>query len=155
MVKRIKIRASVGRQVLGANTPATGARYVSSIRAQMKKITDNYEKVVEEIGKVSADVLFEALEPTFALSQKYVPKDTGKLKASGFLKIDKVSKFPRVVIGYGKAGDPIYAGIVHERLDLSHTAPTRAKYLLSALEEEESNIQSRVIIGYKRLTGDA
>ena len=154
MVKRIKLRASVGRQNLTRSTSMYEANYLGDIRKQLKGITDNYEQLIEEIGNYSADVLLEALEPTFALSQKYVPVDTQKLKDSGFLEIDKSSKVPRVVLGYAKAGNPHYAILVHEMVNIQHASPTRSKYLLAALEEDADNIQKRIVVGYKKMLGN-
>lgn len=153
MVKRIKLRVSVGSQNITRNTTRFDASYIKTIRRQMKTITDNYEKLVNELGDIGADIIEEALEPTFRLSQKYVPKDTGKLAQSGFLKQDRNSKFPRVVMGYGKGGDPNYTIMVHERMDVRHEAPTKAKFLLSALEEDNNAIERRIVRGYKKATG--
>ena len=153
MAKRIKLRASVGRQNVTDVTPLNESRYVASIRAQLKVITDNFERVAQEMGGASAEVLYDALLPTFRLSQKYVPKDTGRLRDSGFIEKDERSKFPRVVIGYGKNGDPNYAIFVHEMVHISHAPPTRSKYLLSALEEDAASIQRRIVRGYKQMLG--
>lgn len=153
MVKKVKLRASIGRQNLTSLTPRNEARYVQSIRRQMKVITDNYEKFVNELGELGGDILLEALQPTFELSQKYVPRDTGALAASGFLKKDITSKFPRVVLGYGMGGAPHYTVFVHEIMRFTHKSPTRAKFLLSALEEDASNIQKRIVQGYQQATG--
>lgn len=153
MVRKVKLRASVGRQRLTGATPRHEARYLSNIRKQMKAITDNYEKFVNELGDIGAEILLEALEPTFDLSQKYVPRDTGTLAESGFLEKDPNSKFPRVVLGYGKGGAPHYAILVHEVLHFKHAAPTKAKFLLSALEEDAGNIQKRIVRGYQQATG--
>lgn len=153
MIKRVKLRVSVGRQRLGGLTPRNEARYVASIRKQLEAITDTYEGLVNELGKLGVDVLLEALQPTFKLSQKYVPRDTGALAASGFLGRDTRSKFPRVVLGYGRAGSPNYAIFVHEALHIPHKAPTRSKYLLAALEEDAGNIQRRILKGYAQAVG--
>lgn len=153
MVRKVKLRASVGRQRLTGATLRHEARYMSNIRKQMKTITDNYAKFVNELGDIGAEILLEALQPTFDLSQKYVPRDTGALADSGFLKKDTVSKFPRVVLGYGTGGAPHYAILVHELLHLKHASPTRAKFLLSALEEDAGNIQKRIVQGYQQATG--
>lgn len=152
-IKAVKLRVSVGRQNITALTPTTQTQYIKGIRNQMRQITSNYEKLISELQGQGAEVLLEALQPTFVLSQKYVPKDTGKLAASGFLEIDRRSRTARVVLGYGKGGEPHYAILVHELLHLQHKSPTRAKFLLSALEEENSNIQRRIVSGYRRVAG--
>lgn len=154
MAKTIKLRASIGRQRLDPRTIRHEARYIASLRAQFKVITDNCERIVQAMkGKPSAEILLDALQPTFRLSQKYVPVLSGDLKASGFLEIDSTSKFPRVVIGYARGGNPHYAALVHERVDIGHASPTRSKYLLAALEEDSANIQKRIVRGYKKMLG--
>lgn len=153
MARTVRFNASVGRQRITDLTPGSEAAYVQSIRSQMRDIIKNYEHLIAELGGQSADILYDALEPTFELSQRYVPVDTGELKASGFLEIDKASKFPRVVIGYAKNGNPNYAAYVHEMLNLAHKAPTRAKFLLTALEEDAPGIQRRIVKGYKTVLG--
>lgn len=152
MVKRI--RASIGRQRLGGNITPEEIGYVSSIRQQFDRVLQNYEDLVKGLREVTPEVLYEALEPTFELSQKYVPVDTGKLKASGFLEMDQNPRNPRVVMGYGRGGDPTYAASVHERVDYRHKDPTKAKYLLTAIEEDANEIQQRIIRGYKQATGN-
>lgn len=153
-IKRVKLNASVGRQRITKNTPGNQVAYIKSIRDQLNTITKGYETLIAELGGQSAEVLYESLVPTFALSQKYVPVDTGKLKASGFLDVDKNATNPRVVIGYGKEGNPEYAVFVHELMEVNHKAPTRAKFLLAALEEDENNIQTRIVQGFKKILGN-
>lgn len=153
MVKPIKLRASVGRQNVTSSTPYNQIDHIGNIRKQLQAITKNYENFLEELGAQSADVLYDALKPTFDLSQKYVPVDTQVLKESGFLEIDKTSKSPRVVIGYGRGGKPHYTVFVHEMVNMQHDAPTRSKFLLAALEEDENAIQQRIVNGYKRVLG--
>lgn len=155
MAQRIRLTASVGRQRLTKATPANQAGYVSSIRSAFKRITDNYEKVIGELQGASIDILYDALQPTFELSQKYCPKDTGKLVESGFLEKAGTKNQPRVVMGYAKGGDPFYAVFVHELSHLHHAAPTRSKFLLTALEQDAKNIQRRIVQSYKTMLGTA
>lgn len=150
----VGLNISVGRQRVTSATSPYEANYVASIRQQFKIIMDNYVRVIEGLQKVTPEILYDALTPTFKLSQKYVPVDTGVLKDSGFLEIERRGKNPRVVIGYGKGGKPDYAGIVHERVDIPHKSPTKAQYLLDALVEDESGIQRRIITGYKKAFGN-
>lgn len=150
---KTKIRLSVGRQNISREAYRHEVDFIASVRTQFKQISDNYEKIVNGLKGVSVEVLLDALRPTYELSQKYVPVDTGDLKESGFLERDKGSKYPRVVMGYGRGGIPNYAALVHERMDLQHMAPTKAKYLLSALEEDAPNIQNRIVADYKKIIG--
>jgi len=119
----------------------------------MTNITDNYQMIIDELGLQSVDVLYDALLPTFKLSQKYCPVDTQDLKDSGFLEKAASRSNPRVVIGYAKGGKPAYAAFVHELTHLYHKSPTRSKFLLAALEEDAGAIQQRIIKGYKVIMG--
>ena len=150
MAQRIRLNASVGRQRVTKLTPGNEALYVSSVRSAMQGIIRNYEKLINGLEGASADILYDALLPTFKLSQKYCPKDTGALVDSGFL--EKVGK-SKVVIGYAKGGYPHYGVFVHELTHLNHKSPTRSKFLLAALEQDAKAIQRRIIRGYKDVVG--
>jgi hypothetical protein len=145
MTEKITIKASVGRQNFTALTPASEGAYISSIKAQMRGITDNLNSFVEQLKNIAPEVIYEALQPTFELSQEYVPVLTGALKDSGFL--EQVED--RVYIGYGYSGNPEYASVVHENLEWHHEPPTRAKFLQDALEEQNEEIEQRIIKGLK------
>lgn len=70
----------------------------------------------------------------FTLSQKYVPVETGALKASGE-EVYRPDRFGGVgTIFYGGPTAP-YAGIVHEDLTKRHAEPTCAKFLERAVRE--------------------
>lgn len=115
----------------------------------MRAIIDRYKKLVRGLEDVTPEIMLAALEPTFEKSQEYCPKDTGKLVESGYLQITQFRGKPRVEIGYGLGGDPAYAAAVHENLEWRHKAPTRAKWLQVALEEDAGEIQNRVAAAYK------
>ncbi len=147
--KLIDIIGKVSTRRLTSRSTLTGLdewnmQYASSIQAQMKNINDALTEVINDISEVTPDIIFEALEPTFELSQEYVPYKTGELHDSGFMQIEKGKTFSRVVIGYAARGRPNYAVLVHERVDIPHQAPTRSKYLLAALEEDSGNIVGRI-----------
>ena len=155
-IKSAKIKANVGRVRNTANTPGDQAAYIKGINTQLNNIISNFQSVVDALQEQAPEVLIEALQPAFDLSQEYVPVDTGDLKASGFLREVKDNRNPTVAIGYASAGNPSYAAFVHERVDINHAAPTRSKYLLAALEEKEEEVQQGIIIGfYKALGGKA
>lgn len=153
MTRKINLGASVGRQRITKLTPGNEAHYVAGIREAMRAVISGYERLISELNDVSADVVYDALLPTFKLSQNYCPKDTHRLVNSGFLEIVTRGKTPRVAIGYAKRGDPHYAVFVHELTHLNHKAPTRAKFLLAALEHDQHNIQQRLVRGYKKTIG--
>lgn len=153
MAQKINLTASVGRQRVTALTPGNESNYAGSIRDAMKAITGKYEKLINGLEGASAGILLDALKPTFALSQKYCPKDTRALVNSGFLETTGQGKGSRVVIGYAKGGKPHYAAFVHELTHLRHASPTRSKFLLTALEQDARGIQQRIVRGYKSAVG--
>lgn len=121
-----------------------GAINKGDTNAQMRAIQQRFQDIVRNYVEVTPDALLYALEPTFALSQQFVPVDTGDLRASGYLEVIGRGRRPIVQIGYGKAGRPPYAVIVHENLEAHHAAPTRAKFLEEALNRTESLIPQRI-----------
>jgi len=114
------------------------------IRSQFAVIEKNFKSFLTEVEDLSVDATIEALEPTFQLSQVYVPVKTGKLKASGYLRKVGIGKNARAAIGYGLHNSPHYALIVHERTDIPHRDPTQAKFLERAIDEDSQNILPRV-----------
>ena len=148
-------RARVGVQRVHGSLDPAQASYTRSIREQMREIERNYTKFVNSTTSATPRILEEALKPTFMKSQKYTPLDTGALRASGYLEVRKVGDKVRAEIGYGKGGKPYYAVFVHEMLHLAHKAPTRAKFLQSALEEDANAIVARIRKAYRRLVGNS
>lgn len=151
MVQTVRLNASVGRRSTLSSSPHKADS--NSARAGFANVMKNYEKLVAHLHNVSAQVIYEALEPTFRKSQSYCPTDTGTLKASGYIEITDFRNTPTVEIGYGRGGFPDYAVTVHENLEWRHKAPTRAKWLQIALQEDASEIQQRIVSGYKRAGG--
>ena len=137
-------QATIGRKRLAASISPETAGYTRSARASMAAIIRNYRRFVKNVEQEMPQVLLAALEPTYEKSQEYCPKDTGALVESGYLEITTFRGNSRVEIGYGKGGDPDYAAAVHENMEWRHKAPTRAKWLQIALEEDASAIQGRI-----------
>lgn len=69
-------------------------------------------------------------------SQKIVPVDTGALRNSAYTRKKGSGKKTEVSVGYTQS----YAIYVHERTELRHRAPTRAKYLSSVLVDHRGVI---------------
>jgi hypothetical protein len=113
----------------------------------MAAIIQKYRGIINKLKAQSPEILEQALEPVFAKSQEYCPVDTGSLINSGRLSSGKRNGKAVAYITYG---DSIawYAAIVHERTDLNHASPTRAKFLQSALEEEFDNFLVSLAMGY-------
>ena len=122
------------------------AAYAPAMKAQMQSIMESFSNMVGDINKVLPDIMCEALEPTLDLAKEYCPKDTGALVDSGYIEKLSAQGESNVVIGFAKNGDPAYAAIVHERVDLKHAYPTRSKFLLAAVSEDMANIWGRLQI---------
>ena len=141
----IGFRATVGRKRLSRGVDSLTVTQTMDARAAMRNIIRRYQRFVHNVEDAMPDAIFNALVPTYNKSQVYVPKDTGALADSGYLEITDFRGKPRVEIGYGGGGDPEYAVKVHETMEYRHKAPTRAKWLQIALEEDEQAIQQRIV----------
>lgn len=125
------------------------ASYVSDMRSQVNRVIQTYRQVIADVEGAIPDILYEALEPTLELAKSYTPKDTGALRASGYIEKRPLRGKPSVVIGFAKGGTPEYAAIVHERVDLKHAEPTRSKFLTAALFEDLAAFYARVVVRCK------
>ena len=149
-----RFRARLGRQRVTRTTSKAVAAGIGSATKQMKAIEKEYGRWVNHVEMFTPQALMEALQPTFDKSQDYVPVKSGRLKASGFLEMFKTAGGDSgVQIGYGRGGQPPYTIIVHERLDLVHAPPTRAKFLQAALEEDAEQVQRLTLENMKIMSG--
>lgn len=144
-----KFSGRVGASRVSTQTDSTHANFQQSVKSSMAGILEEYKRWIAHMNAEIADVLYDALVPTFELSQELVPVDTGALKESGYLEKDKNA----VAIGYAKGGNPDYATIVHEDPDKPHKAPTQYKFLQLPLEQDFENVKARVIQGLKDISG--
>lgn len=147
--RNASFNAVVGRKRIAPSLNAYTRSAQLNVRAQMSSVINNYRKFISQVEEAMPDVLYEALQPTYELSQEYVPYDTGALADSGYLEITNFRGKPRVEIGYGLGGVPPYAVRVHETMEFRHEAPTRAKWLQVALEEDAPNVQKRIVDALK------
>lgn len=123
-------------------------QFTSDAREAMSDIIRKYSQIVNHLKGVTPDILLEVLLPVFDKSQMYCPVKTGALLASGDLRVTENSgNRVKAVISYGNASTP-YTAIVHERVDLHHESPTRAKWLQSAMEEEFDSLLAHLAILY-------
>lgn len=146
---KLRLRAAVGKY----NISPENTGYAASVRKTFADIIKNFQGIINWADESSADILIEALTPTFEKAKGYTPVATGQLKASGYLVKDTTLKTPTVRIGFGYQGKPDYAAFVHERVDIPHKEPTRAKFLSSALEEDQTEIQQRIVFGFAKAAG--
>lgn len=124
-----------------------------AIKDQLQAVIDNYIGWVKSIDGQMAEILLEALEPTFQWSQEIVPVHTGALKDSGYLETGTFRGHTTVDMGYAKGGTPPYAVYVHEALTYFHEPPTQAKFLQAPIEWDANNIQLRVQQGIATAAG--
>jgi hypothetical protein len=149
---RVRAGASIGRKLVrkASGSWPNERKDMSSVREQFRaKIVAPLQQMFDSLEDVSEEIIYDALEPTFDKSQMYCPELTGELRESGYLEIVTTKKGPMVEIGYGRGGNPDYAVAVHERTDIKHEEPTRAKYLEAAVLEDLDNIRDRIFSAYR------
>lgn len=149
----VAFKASVGSRRLHRYSDETMQAITRAVRGQMLNVVKDVRRWVEHMEQQAPEILVEALQPTFEKSQKYVPIDTGELKASGYLRVRKVATGAFAEMGYALGGKPHYAVVVHEDLEANHKSPTRAKFLQAALEEDSGDIERRIDKLLKRAGG--
>ena len=145
--RRLRVKAGIGRTGAHGNS-GFHVSHTNAAKQSAKAITDKILDIFDQFEQASEDLMLEALEPTFELSKKYCPKDTGALVASGYLEKVGFRGKPRVELGYGRGGTPDYAAYVHEMVDIPHQSPTRSKWLQAAVMEDLDNIYLRLGAGY-------
>lgn len=149
----IAFRPRVGLASIGKGVDSTHADFTRSVREQMQGVIKEYTRFVEHLDEQGPDILRDALEPTFQMSQDIVPHKTGTLKNSGYLETDHTRGRTVVEMGYARGGNPDYAVIVHEDPDKFHPEPTQYKFLQQPLEQDMDNVQRRIFLGYRRASG--
>lgn len=140
-----RVKLNVGRQRVTRVVSSTEAGYIQSIRRQMATIEENLRNVVKALEDVTPGALKYGLQPIFEESQRLVPVDTGRLKRSGFLEVDKVKSGARASMGYARGGRPGYAVYVHEIPTYYHRTPTQYKFLEEAVDRKIGELRPRVI----------
>lgn len=124
-----------------------------SSRDTMAVINARYTDIIRKLRLASVEAIHEALKPAFEKSQIYVPVRYGTLKESGRIEVSEIGG-GRIQghILYGNASSR-YAAIVHERTDLHHKVPTRAKFLQLAMEEEFDSMLAHLAVVYASRVG--
>lgn len=148
MARHLRIKAKIGTRSRANMMYPSEPGYAAAMARTSKELTDTLLDIFDQFEDVSPEIMLTALEPTFELSQVYVPYDTGDLSESGYLEDVSTPKKPQVQIGYGRGGNPYYAMYVHEMTSIPHEAPTRSKFLQAAVMEDLDNIFMRLGKGY-------
>ena len=129
------------------NAYAPGA--VAAVQKWFDGVKKDLMRGVKDLDEASADILLEALRPTFEKTQDLVPFKTGKLQASGFL-VKGTGKSKNVFMGYARRGSPPYAIFVHENLEAAHAPPTQAKFFEQPVTEDLPEIINRVRLAMRK-----
>lgn len=142
---RKSVRTFMGKQnfkLMDVSSEADGER---AFQVSMGAILSDLQAFIAELdSEIVPGVLVEALEPTLGKAIEYCPVDSGALVASAYLEVEKYRGNPTVYLGFGRGGNPSYALAVHERTDVRHAEPTRAKFLQSALDEDYYSILNSI-----------
>lgn len=146
-------RLKVGKTFVRTPKYPSEPGYVAAVNGAMKKIMADIQYVIDQFEDVTPEIMQEALEPTLELSAVYCPKDSGRLVDSRYMEVTGYRGKPSVEIGYAKGNRPDYAAYVHEMVEIPHAAPTRAKFLEAAVNEDIGNIIDRVDAAYRRFMG--
>lgn len=120
----------------------------SSAKTNMQDVVRRYSEMITGMQSVTGDILQEILEPVLHKAMIYCPVRTGDLRGSGRIVVEVSSKHrASATILFGNSGVK-YAALVHERTQVFHAPPTRAKFLQSALEEELGGVLAHAAVLY-------
>lgn len=106
-----------------------------SAQEDMARISGQISRLISRLRDKSPVIVEAALLPIYLKSLYYCPVDTGELRDSAELDVQKYGGDKvRGEIRYGNAF-AWYAALVHEITWVYHESPTQAKYLQTAMEE--------------------
>lgn len=146
-----RFRSFMGKQNLGSTPTSEGDAY-RNFKSSFDAAMSNLSRWIDHMHGVSADIAVEALEETFGKALEYTPVASGELRQSGYLEKEQYRDNAVAVIGFGRGGNPPYAIYVHE-MPFHHEAPTRSKFLQSAVDEDMEDIKARVVKLTKEASG--
>jgi len=153
-VRSFGAKIVIGRTVIKTSESSSSAELGRNLNSSFKEVADNFREFTDKLEGYLPQDLENALEPTLELAKYYTPKETGKLVDSGYIAVQGFRGGARVEIGFGKGGDPDYAIYVHEMTGFKHAAPTGAKFLERAVDEDYQGIMDRVAQNILARTGD-
>jgi hypothetical protein len=132
-----RVSAFMGRKRIAAGLAhgESQAALSAQFQSTLEDLLQGFREFVDELDGASADMLVEALEPTFGKSLEMCPVKNGDLRQSGYLEARSYYRRAEAEIGYGRGGNPDYAIYVHE-MPYAHEPPTQSKFLQQALEED-------------------
>lgn len=143
-VKPFRTKVVMGKQNIRSSDSSSAAHLSRAFQASMAGVLGNLDRFISHMEGVSADIVADALEPTFGKAIDYCPKDTHDLVNSAYLEARPFRGGARAEMGFGRGGVPNYAVYVHEMTAYNHEWPTRAKFLEAAVDEDTDDILGRV-----------
>lgn len=149
----VRFRGGVGAGSYGSMRPSARRSSQASASQDMKKVVEKYRRWMAHVNEQLEPALIEAFQPTVEKIKMYTPYEFGDLRASVYLQTRRRQGKVELEVGAGRGGNPDYAIYVHERVDLKHKSPTRAKFVQAALEEDNLAVQQRLIDGIKKASG--
>jgi hypothetical protein len=145
------VRLDVGKIRATGDVYAWEPGYVEKVREQMDDLQKIIGGMYEQFETQAPNIVYNALEPTFLKARDiYCPVDTGALRESAYLEIEPFRGQPRVEMGFARGGNPYYAILVHEHLEMPHRPPQRAKFLETAIDEDLPDIGARIAQGFEK-----
>lgn len=150
----VGIKLKVGKVNVRTTGYMSEASYVKQINQGLGQLTKSLVDLLKQFEDATPEIMLDAMRPMYDKSQEYVPVRGGTLKNSGYLEIVEKRSKPVVEMGYAKGGSPDYAVYVHEMTSIPHVAPTRAKFLEHAVNEEIGSTIDRLVANYKGFMGE-
>lgn len=140
---KVKFSTGLKRLVKGQNVHVINNTLQA--RAMAKVWQKGLQRILNTMKDSSAAAIDYGLTPIWEQMLVYVPiGKTGELDRSLYLRTKDTPKGAIGEIGFGAGGHPRYAVIVHERTDLFHEPPTRAKFFQGAIEEHAHLVPARM-----------
>lgn len=105
------------------------------------EVVDKLEEMKERYAEAVAAAVYERLQGIIGLSQRMVPVDTGRLRASAFVTSPMAQGTAlKFVIGYGTE----YAVFVHEDTDATHNVG-ESKFLQKAVDRRSADFLDQTL----------
>ncbi len=149
MSKRQRLKLRMGLERVKAPIYASQPGFVSKVNEAMNQLRLDLEYIFDQFEEVTPEIMLDVLKPTFEKSKVYCPKKTNELVESAYLEVVQFRGKPKVEMGYAKGGKPSYAAYVHEIVQYKHEAPTQAKFLERAINEDIGSMIDKLAAEYR------
>ncbi len=149
MSKRQRLKLRMGLERVKAPIYASQPGFVSKVNEAMNQLRLDLEYIFDQFEEVTPEIMLDVLKPTFEKSKVYCPKKTNELVESAYLEVVQFRGKSKVEMGYAKGGKPNYAAYVHEIVQYKHEAPTQAKFLERAINEDIGSMIDKLAAEYR------